>query len=479
MAPNLQFLEVRERFLPIKRAALRERMLADPRLSAAEREKLAKLFEMIGARFHFEFHKKLERLKTLYDPFDPDCDAITLPVVPANEETQRHELAQAFQRLLLDANYVEMPRQQVVDCAQYPSQSKLVVKTDLSRYAQLRVFYRGIKHETRTSRPWLTPWKKQNKTVHVFSRVALLVRLADHSPSAPPTAAAEVKHAPVFLKLFKNVVVEDLEMLLPYVRIRMRWLDHLKIGSSVAGGMATASWKAFTASLSPWLFLLVATGFVGAAIRGFFGFLSSKTKYMQTLSSNLYFQNLANNAGALAQLTDSAEAEEYKELLLAYFILYIERRHDYTQEQLGRRVEQWLQTEFGLSATLDVSDAVQKLSEKNLLVRADCPNLRPGDCPDFRPSENGTAPLRATTSPDSPPLASPPTGVVKVYDLPSSLRRLDAVWDAYFAYNGVQSPEQDRIADAAWPAYPHNTNQSKESSRRPHTRTPHSVAQFR
>ena len=120
----------------------------------------------------------------------------------------------------------------------------------------------------------------------------------------------------MFLKLFKNVVAEDLEMLLPYVRIRMRLLDHVKIGSSVVGGVATAILKAFTAAiLSPWVMLLILSGFLWSAIRSVYSFFSSKTKYMQALSSNLYFQNFANNTSALTQLVDYAETEECKELL--------------------------------------------------------------------------------------------------------------------------------------------------------------------
>ena len=425
MVPDLQFMEVRERFLPVKQAALRERMLSDSRLSVGEREQLHRLFEMIAARFHFEFRAKLEHLRTIYDPFDPDRDTLPLSAAPADQEPQREELARAFRQLLLDANYVEMQREQVIACAEHQSQSGLVVKANLSHYAQLQVFYRGTRHEPRTVRAWLMPWKQKTETTHVFSRVALLVRLAKR-----PTD-------PVFLKLFKNVVAEDLEMLLPYVRIRMRLLDHLRIGSSVVGSVATATWKVFSATiLSPWLLLLVLSGFIGAAIRGVFGFLARKTKYMQTLSSNLYFQNLANNTSALVHLIDSAEAEECKELLLAYYILYMERRDDYTQNELDRRMEQWLRTEFGLDVDLEVSDAVRKLVEKNLLVR--------------RPS-----PAAGSAATD---------GVLKVYDLPSSLRRLDAVWDAYFFNNGAQLPEQDRLADANWPAYPRHTAEQIEEA---------------
>ena len=106
MTLNLQFLDVRQRFLPVKAASLRARMLDDPRLSAEERERLGQLFEMIAARFHFEFRAQLEELQTLYDPFDPDRDTLPLDVDSSDEAAQRARLAQAFEALVLDANYV-------------------------------------------------------------------------------------------------------------------------------------------------------------------------------------------------------------------------------------------------------------------------------------------------------------------------------------------------------------------------------------
>lgn len=399
LVQRLEFLKSRERFIPIRLPALCDRMLADGRLSAEERQQLDVLFRMVAARFHFEFHEVFTELEEAYDPFDPDRDTLPSGEV-ADRGDARRELAERFERLLLDANYVEMPANQVIACAEYPSQRRLCVRANLSDYAELRVFYRGIRQTTREVPSWLRPWRTATESRHVFSRVALLVRLAK-DPDGP-----------VYLKLFKNVVAEDLEMLLPYVRIQMRWRDHLKVGSSVAGGVATAAWKVLTAAiLSPVLLALVIGGFAGAAFRGVMSFLSSRTKYLQTLSSSLYFQNLANNSSVIGHLVDVAEAEECKELLLAYFLLYVERDRDFTQPQLDRRVEQWLRTEYGIEADFEIRDAIEKLCDKQLLVR------RPG------------------------------ADVLKVFDLPTTLRKLDEVWDGYFEYNGA-SRAADRVADS-------------------------------
>ena len=144
---------------------------------------------------------------------------------------------------------------------------------------------------------------------------------------------------------------------------------------------------------------------MAAFLKGVFSFLTSKTKYMQTLSSSLYHKNLANNVSALTRLVDAAEAEETKELLLAYYILYSEKEHDYTMQELDERVEAWLHEHFNLPhIDFEVDDAVRKLIDKDLIEVRDLP------------VEDGTT-----------------HQVLKAYDLPTALHRLDHWWDAYFS----------------------------------------------
>jgi hypothetical protein len=330
-------------------------------------------------------------------------------------ETRAHDLAEickAFHQLLLEGNYVELPRQRIVQCVELQNYGGLKVEANLDEYQNLVIFYRGVLREQRCTRPWRNFWRKKNRTCTLFSRAAVVVRTAEQPDH-------------LHLKLFKNIVAEDLEMVLPRVRVRMRWLDGLKIGSSLAGSVGTACWKAFTAVLlSPWLFLFVFSTFLIAMIRAFFAYLGSKTRYLQVLSANLYFQNIANNAGALAYLVDSAEAEEIKELLLAYYLLYLERDRDYTVEALGQRVNHWVREQFGREIEFDAPAAVRKLMEKGLAVR------RAAGCADP---------------------AAAPASVVKVFDLPTALRHLHQAWDGFYPYNAEHPAAEDRLADATWP----------------------------
>lgn len=405
----LQFAQTRERFLPVKSAAIVDRLVADPRLTDAQRSQFRYLATMLAARFHFEFHRRAERLRVLYDPFDPDRD--TLPLRELNPEEKARQavhLVEAWRDLLEKGNYVELPRNEICSCLELQTRSGLVIRASLSDYQDLRVFYRGVRRQQRPWRPWWMPWRLRSETIHVFSRVALLVQ------------PAQDFGARILLKLFKDVVAEDLEMLLPLVRIRMRWFDRLKIGSSVAGSLGTAAWKAFTSIFSPVVLMMVLVGFFMAMLKGVFGFLGSKSRYMQALSANLYFQNVANNTSALSLLVDSAEAEELKETLLAYGLLYLDRDSDYTRAALDRRVEAWLKEQFGLHVDFEITDALDKLVDKQLLVA-----------------------LPDTTN-DGP--------VLKAIELDEAVRRLDETWDGYFTAEAVR-PGKPHVSTTGEPVH--------------------------
>jgi len=430
----LAFLEARERFLPIPTPLIFERVLRDPRFSDGERRQLDTLFEMTQARFHFEFLEQIERMKILYDPFDPDRDTLPLRELSGEErESQFAELERGFRKLLIDGNYVELSRDQLLACLELQPFGGLAIQVDLDEYADLHVFYRGLRWEERPCPFRIFPWRPKHRKVRVFKRVALLVRTIEKGEDV------------VLLKLFKDVVLEDLKMTTPRVRIQMPVFAKLKIGCTVGGSLFAPLLKlAMAAAFNTLLFVVVLGGCVVAFVKGVFSFLSSKTKYMQTLSSSLYFQNMANNVTALTRLVDAAEAEEAKELLLAYFTLYIERDRDYTMEELDQRVEQWLSEQFKLDIDFEVGDAVRKLVEKGLMVQRAVPAAAAAERE--IPGEDVSAGVG--------PQESAPRRILKVYDLPTTLRRLDEWWDNYFTANNECDPANDRLADGDWPPFP-------------------------
>ncbi len=404
---SLDFLETRERFLPVKEEAILRKILADGNCSEQQRKQFCMFLDMVRARFHFEFVDEINSLKRLYDPFDPDRDTQLLAELSDQEREEAFsELRRRYEKLLLSGNYVKLSREQLLACMESRNELGLSVRVNLDDYEVLDVYYRGIRAAQQSYRAWKTFFRQRTVPVRMFSRVAILVRRRHARKGKEP--ARDI----VLMKLFKDIVLEDLKMTSPEVRLQMKLFDKLKVGGTVAGGLAAPTMKLFTAAIiSPVVLLVIVAGFAGAFFKGVFSFLTSKTKYMQTLSSSLYYKNLANNVSALTRLVDAAEAEEIKELLLAYFILYSEREASYTMEELDARVEAWLQENFQLrNVDFEMDDAVRKLVDKGLIeVREEA-------------AEDGTT-----------------RRVLKALELPVALDRLDQWWDDYFSPNGKET----------------------------------------
>ncbi len=116
---------------------------------------------------------------------------------------------------------------------------------------------------------------------------------------------------------------------------------------------------------------------------------------MMVLSRNLYFHNMNNNVGVINYLIDMAEEEEGKEAILAYYFLHTRRDQNYTEEELDREIENYIQDKYGIAIDFEVDDGVRKLREEGILIEQE-------------------------------------GGILKVLDLHETCVRLDKKWDDFF-----------------------------------------------
>jgi hypothetical protein len=113
-------------------------------------------------------------------------------------------------------------------------------------------------------------------------------------------------------------------------------------------------------------FLWVAiVAMLGLSVRSFFGYRSARHHRSSQMHHNLYYQNVANNAGVLHQLLGSITQEELKEALIAYAILY--RADDITDvDALEAAAETWLHDTFAVEVDFDGADAIEALGRLQL-----------------------------------------------------------------------------------------------------------------
>ena len=243
---------------------------------------------------------------------------------------------------------------------------KVRLEADFDDFEQVVFYRRGVHTREEEVKRWFG-LRRTDITFTNYGKVLVYVKFKDaaHFEALGKKTSTTCRSRPdsMIIKLFQDVPRADLEMLFPNARVRMRAIDKLLIGvPAVVSGIIMVVTK-LVAALLPVLLLLafwfglrsepvelnqgqlVTLGAGLAALGGFlvrqFGkFKNRKIQFMKSLSENLYFRNLDNDAGVFNHLLDAAEEEEVKEAVLAYHFLR-SAEEALTADELDRRIEDW------------------------------------------------------------------------------------------------------------------------------------------
>ena len=382
-------------------------LLLEQRLDEPQAAQFRQFCQILQSIFHFDFHQRLESLKDAYAPLNPDRD--TRAPQGIEQETAQNFAGQ-MESLLERANYEKLTDTDLETAFKENSLFKLRLHVNFDDFEEVLLFTRGENQKSETVSRLFGRW---NRTVSFsnFDRVVIYVKLkADTALQQRPDRTGIT-----MLKLFQNVPKADIEMLFPNTQLGMRMIDKPIIGvPALAGGIVALSTKVgaslilLTGLLGYWLGLSVepvelsrATALAlvaGLAALGSFiwkqfsNLKNRKLQFLQSLTENLYFKNLDNNAGVFHRLVDDAEEEECKEAMLAYFFL-LTGETSCNREQLDQRIESWFQQKWSCPVDFEISDAMDKLAALGLL--------------------SGDEPLQ-------------------VLPLDEAIRSLDQSWDAYW-----------------------------------------------
>ncbi|HEV3339082.1 MAG TPA: TMEM143 family protein [Pirellulales bacterium] len=362
----------REKYIPIRAADLVRRLANEATLSEPEGNAFRQLCRLLTATFHYEFHDKLRELKEAYAPFDPDDDTLVSPPLSAVDRQRRaDELFDKFGWLLQRANFERLTRGDIEHALSASSDWGLRLSVDLDMFDRLEVYSRGDVMSRKTRRRWQTFYRPEVVEVPIYQRLVVIFRLHSYR-----RIDDHLDGETVHIKIFKNIPKVDLEMLLPGSRVKMTLIDQSKILLPTLSGVAMTGWKLFQGAvvvavtgvygLLTYLGLIVAT--LGYGVKSFFGYLRTQQKYQLSLTRNLYYQNLDNNAGVLFRLLDEAEEQECREAILAYFFLW--RRAGeagWPSQRLDAEIEAFLASETNVSIDFEVGDALDKLKRLGLV----------------------------------------------------------------------------------------------------------------
>jgi len=410
----------RNRFIPFRKADLVEMCVKDLRLTEAEVKEFKEFCQILEALFHFEFHTRLEKLKTYYGPFNPDADTRKVYNYSGPEKKNfQKKLVSEMTAVLNAANFEKVTAEDLQQALAEESLFQIRLEVDFEDFEDVIFFRRGetIKEETLIKFFGLS--KKTFKFTN-YERVAIYIKFKEAAYfENRKRKNLYFEPGSTIIKLFHNVPKADLEMLFPNSKVRMKTIDKIIIGvpAAVSGIIVLvtklgASLLLVGSVISFWLGLkdqevqikqqhLIALG-AGLGTQGGFLFRqlnkykNRKIKFMKALSDNLYFKNLDNNAGVFYHLIDTAEEEEFKEAVLAYYFL-LTAKDPMTKKELDHRIENWLAEKWDCHIDFEIGDAVNKLQRLNLIQQ------------------------------DAEILQSVPLSEAK--------QQLDTIWDNFFTFN--------------------------------------------
>ncbi|MGD9785104.1 MAG: TMEM143 family protein [Hyphomicrobiaceae bacterium] len=384
--------EERETFIPVTRFALMDR-LTQPQAWPPGTARAARRFFMFLDHWRHQQHlAAILELEQAYEPFSPDTDLLlTRKFTEQERRTMLRRVVDSMSRLLVQANYKAISRDDADIIMTADSHYGLDLHVDFDAFEEILIYYRGASVKRSHRRSLRKFLRKEEFDVPIYQRLFLLFKLKPFEVRVREVMAKErlpikearkvvhklrgmlppeVREENVYMKLFKNIPRTDLEMVFPNTTVRFRLRDKLKLGVGGAGGFGMTVAGAIGkigAMSNPIVAAGVLASVGGVAFRQFMGFLNQKQKYMVVMAQNLYFHSMADNRSVMIKVADRAAEEDVKEEMLLYTVLVKERARRADLPIIDQAIEQYLNSEFGVTVDFDLEDALSRLLADGLV----------------------------------------------------------------------------------------------------------------
>jgi hypothetical protein len=384
----------REKFLPVTRHALMDRLTAAGLWPDGEAGRARRFFRYLDYWRRHSYAARLLDLEQTYEPFSPDSDLLkTRAFTPEERAIMQRRLVQQVAQLLEQGNFTRVDPANVHFILTKESAYGLDLQVDLDAFEECLIYYRGattITERRRDVKKAYMRWKEVK--VPVFQRLCLLFKLKPFDVrvrevmqekkithrEAEKTVRqlrgllpATVTSDYIYIKLFKNMPRSDVEMIFPNTKVRFRLFDKLKFGVTAGSGVgmgAFATAGKIAVASNPYTLAGAVAGLGGIALRQATNFHYQRTRYMAVLAQNLYFHAMADNRGVMTLLADRAAEEDIKEEMLLYSILAKERVNVRDLRQVDEAIEEYLKSTFAIEVDFDVDDALVRLKQDGIVT---------------------------------------------------------------------------------------------------------------
>ena len=335
--------------------------------SESERTQLIELFDLLSTALHAQYHSEQISIQRLYQPLDPDS------VLILKEDTKKNssEVFSRIDKILKNANYRKLPSSDLQTAVENATALGLRMKVNFSLFEELHVYGRGDETQVWTKKSWKKFFKEEKFEVNVFQRLIIAFRLKEDEDLPKGQSSSFV-----YLKSFKGIPHSDLHTLLPGTQVKMSLLDRGKIIIPALSGIVMSVVKivrlmvavAIFATLANFIkFWVIPAFIIYYIIKGFLSYKKTKDKYQLNLTRHLYFQNLDNNSGVLLRILNEAEAQDYREMVITYYVLWKFGKGGMKSKQIDEIAETHLLETINLEIDFEVEDALDKLESIKLI----------------------------------------------------------------------------------------------------------------
>ena len=197
-----------------------------------------------------------------------------------------------------------------------------------------------------------------------FGQLVLVFRLKPDE-SDESGGAGELIDRTIHIKTFVDIPMADLEVVFPEKRLSMKPVDLIKVAITAVSGLVVVVVKLVMSAFNPFLMLVLLGSLVAYGGRAIMGYRTSRARYEHLVTDALYTKSRDNGLGVVLFLVDCMEEQEWKEVLLGWVLL--DRDGACGGRELDRRCEQWLKQRFGVETDFEISDALAKLQQLELV----------------------------------------------------------------------------------------------------------------
>jgi len=399
----------RNYFIPFTREQITKMLLDKGSLDNDQFDKFEQFCLLLNSIYHFEFHRDLEELKSTYRNFNPDVEITANEEENFNFEKIEDKFNSALIRTLTEGNFEKVSNENLHAAMEEEGIFPVSCVIDFDAFEYYEIYYQGTRTSKEEIKTWI-PFKSKEIEFKLYDRIVFFYKVKNQEffESNPKKIKPGIP-GKIYIKFFRNIPESDLEMMFPNPKPEMKFIHKMQIFLPLLAGFGVLIQKTiigpkfYNTGTNPLeeglsyglIALLIVLG--GYVLRTFLGYKNVVQSFLGEIAQSLYFKDKGNNQGVFSMLIDSAEEQECKEALMAYYFLLTTKKK-MNQDQLDDNIEEWLDQDYDTKIDFEIDDALSKLKKLGLMNQDK-------------------------------------DGLLTVVSIDKALEKLDYIWDNYFEYN--------------------------------------------